>query len=289
MKLGLSLAGGGIKGVAHIGAIKALEEEDIKIDYISGTSSGSIVATLYACGYSPDEIYKIFEKYVKEINYIDFINIKKFFKNILTGKGINIDGLNSGTKIKRIINEVCSKKGIENINQIKMPIVIPAVNIKKEELYVFSNNRCLKRSKYIKYIDDINIGTAVQSSCSYPGIFSPCNSKGELLVDGGIAENLPWREIKNIGANKVLSIVFSDKQEKECCKNIFEVINKSFSILCKELSEYEWNGTDYLLNIKTDKVGLLEKSQLDYLYNEGYMQTKSNMNDIKRKLIIKLT
>ena len=60
MKLGLSLAGGGIKGFAHIGAIKALEEAGIYFDYISGTSSGSIVAMLYASGYSTDEIYDIF-------------------------------------------------------------------------------------------------------------------------------------------------------------------------------------------------------------------------------------
>ena len=57
MKLGLALSGGGIKGAAHIGVLKAFEDENIKIDYISGTSSGSIVATLYAIGYKPEEIY----------------------------------------------------------------------------------------------------------------------------------------------------------------------------------------------------------------------------------------
>ena len=62
MKLGLCLAGGGIKGAAHIGAIKALREAGVHFEYISGTSSGSIVATLYACGYSTDEIYVAFKK-----------------------------------------------------------------------------------------------------------------------------------------------------------------------------------------------------------------------------------
>ena len=80
MKLGLCLSGGGIKGVAHIGAIKALEEKGIKFDYVSGTSSGSIIATLYACGFTTDEMYKIFTKYAKSIRYIDFENIKRFFK-----------------------------------------------------------------------------------------------------------------------------------------------------------------------------------------------------------------
>ncbi len=285
MKLGLSLAGGGIKGVSHIGAIKALEEENIKFDYISGTSSGSIVASLYACGYNSDEIYEIFKKYAKEIHYIDFENIKRVVKNFVKGNGIIIDGLNSGTKIQKLINEMCAKKGVNNINQINMPIIIPAVNIKNEELYVFSNKAFERKQKDIRYINDIDIGTAVQASCSYPGIFSPCDFKGNLLIDGGIAENLPWRETKNAGADKVLSIVFRTKGQK-CCTSIFEVLNKSFSILCHELYKYEWDGTDYLLEIQEPSVGLLDKSKMQLLYNEGYIQTKTKINDIKQKLNI---
>ena len=72
MKKGLCLAGGGVKGAAHIGAIKALEEANIKFDCVGGTSSGSIVACLYACGFSADEMYKIFKKYCKKIKYFIF-------------------------------------------------------------------------------------------------------------------------------------------------------------------------------------------------------------------------
>ena len=280
MKLGLSLAGGGIKGVAHIGALKAFEEKNIHFDYLSGTSSGSIVATLYACGYTPDEMYEIFKKYVKQIHYIDFVNIIRFFKNIFTGKGIIIDGLNSGTKIKKLVNEVCNEKGIYNINQIKVPLLIPAVNILNEKLYIFSNVKYKSQDKDIKYINDIDIGTAVQASCSYPGIFSPTVVNQELFVDGGITENLPWREAKNIGADKIVSIVFKDKEPKKCCENIIQILTKSFSILCKELSKYEWDGTDYLLEIESRHVGLLEKSKLEELYMDGYIQTKNKISEL---------
>lgn len=279
MNLGLCLSGGGIKGIAHVGAIKALEEEGVKFTYVSGTSSGSIIATLYACGFTTDEMYEIFTKYAKSIRYIDFENIKRFFKNIFTGKGIRIDGLNSGTKIKKIVNEVCIKKGISNIKEIKMPILIPAVDIYTDELCVFSNNTNKNIKSEIKYINDIDIGTAVQASCSYPGIFSPCPFKNQLFVDGGITENLPWKETKKAGANKVLSIVFEDKEPKNCCNNIFEIINKSFSLLCKELAHYEWDGTDYLLKIETNRVGLLEKSKMQELYEEGYIQTKKMLQN----------
>lgn len=67
MSLGLVLSGGGVKGAAHIGVLKALEEEKIKFNFISGTSSGSIVAGLYVSGYKPEEIYEIFKKYCKQI------------------------------------------------------------------------------------------------------------------------------------------------------------------------------------------------------------------------------
>lgn len=82
MRLGLSLAGGGVKGAAHIGVLKAFEERNIKIDYISGTSSGSIVSTLYAVGYKADEIYEIFKKYCGQINYISISNIFKLIARI---------------------------------------------------------------------------------------------------------------------------------------------------------------------------------------------------------------
>lgn len=116
------------------------------------------------------------------------------------------------------------------------------------------------------------------------GIFSPCRYNEDLLIDGGIAENLPWRETKRAGADKVLSIVFTSKSPKSCCSNIYEVVNKSFSILCHELYRYEWDGTDYLLEIKLPNMGLLDKKMIKFLYNEGYQQTLMGVRKIKEKL-----
>ena len=278
MKLGLCLAGGGIKGAAHIGAIKALKEAGIHFDYISGTSSGSIVATLYACGYTTDEIYNAFKRYAKKIGYWDFQNICNIGKNFVKTGKIKLMGLNSGKSIYNFAHELCGEKGIYNINQIKRNLVIPTVNIHTEELYVFHSGEQIKNDSNIKYINNVDVAIAVQASCSYPGVFCPCEYKNTLLVDGGVLENLPWRETKRIGADKVLSIVFvKDKEEKKCCNNVIQVLDKSFGILCHELAHYEWDGTDYLLEIKSKDVGLLDWEKIDELYEQGYIQTKTKI------------
>lgn len=115
----------------------------------------------------------------------------------------------------------------------------------------------------------------------FHGVFSPCDYNGKLLVDGGIAENIPWRETKNAGADKVISIVFKDKYQKNVCKNIIQIANHSISVICKELAKYEWDGSDYLLTIETEGVGLLEKKKMQELYYEGYRQTKEYLKNIK--------
>ena len=83
MSLAVCLAGGGVKGAAHIGVLKAIEEENLEYDYITGTSSGSIVASLNAMGYNSDEIYKLFKKYSKKIRCIDFKNVMNFLVVLL--------------------------------------------------------------------------------------------------------------------------------------------------------------------------------------------------------------
>ena len=275
MKLGLSLAGGGVKGAAHIGVLKAFEEKNIKIDYISGTSSGSIVSTLYAIGYTPDEIYDIFKKYCKEINYISVGNIFKLIGGLIFKKKILIQGLNNGDKIEKLMTNLCIKKGIKNINQIKMPLVIPSVNLHNGEVYVFSSLQT--RGTYndkTKYINDIDIAKAVRASCSYPGVFSPCKYKDIELIDGGIRENVPWKETKLMGADKVISVVFEEELKKDDYINIIEVVMSAIGILSHELSNYELIGADELIRIKTSHMSLLDSSKIDYLYKLGYNTAK---------------
>ena len=161
MKLGLALAGGGVKGAAHIGVLKALEENGIHVDAIGGTSIGSIVAALYSMGYSPDVMLEIFKLSSKEIMKTDASHFANNFKNYrrLLGSGIL-----SGESIEEIIKQCARERNIESINDIEMPLVIPTVDITKSKKYVFTN-RDLEGDYYIK---EGLIEKAVRASASYP-------------------------------------------------------------------------------------------------------------------------
>ena len=283
MKIGICFAGGGIKGVAHIGVLKALEEENINFDYVAGASSGSIIATLYSVGYKADEIYEIFKKYNKKINYFEIKNIFKLIYGILIKRKIIITGLNSGEKIEKLINKELIKKNINNINQINKKLLIPSVNLIDGKIFIFSSikNREIYSDKII-YNNDISIGKAVRASCSYPGVFEPMPFENNYLIDGGIRENVPWKELKENGADKVISVVFQNEIEEKQKINIIDSISNSIELLCHELSNYELEGADYLLKIKTKNISLLDKSKIKYLYQLGYIEAKGKINEIKK-------
>lgn len=161
MKIGLALAGGGVKGAAHIGAIKALEENGIKIDAIAGTSIGSIVASLYAMGYTTDKMLEIFKYFAKEIVRTD---PKYFAGNLKKSKRLLGYGLLSGENTEIAVKECAKQKDIKHIKDIRMPISIPTVDIVESKKYVFTNADI--EEDY--YINEALIEKAVRASCSYP-------------------------------------------------------------------------------------------------------------------------
>ena len=269
MKFGLCLSGGGIKGAAHIGVIKALEESNVKIDMISGASSGSIVATLYAAGYKPCEIYEFFKQYAKDIRYVDLKNIVKLTFGLIIKNEITITGLTAGKKLEEYVKKMCLKKGIVNIRDVNFPLYISCVDLKNGSTYIFTNTKCVSKDDLV-LVNDIDIALAVRASCSYPGVFEPVKWNNTELIDGGIRENVPWKVMKNCGADEVMTVVFKGKGEKNCCQNLINVVDCSLGYLNNELFKYEINGCDKVLTIETSDVGLLDLNKVDELYEEGY-------------------
>ena len=277
MKIGLALAGGGVRGFAHAGALKALEEKNIKIDVIGGTSSGSIVATLYAMGISPYHIYILAKKYAKEIINLGGIPIIPEIGNFIINKKITINGLNTGESIETFLNVIAKKKGINKISDIKIPLIVPSVDISESQKYIFAS--IVPNTNNENYITDAPIGTAVRASCSFPVVFSPCEYEGHLFMDGGILDNMPAQEIKKYGVDKIIAIKFDSAQVNKD-SNIMDIGMKVLDIIGNKISEESLSSSDVVLTIPTDGTGLLDVDNLDLCYKEGYNTVMKNIEKI---------
>ena len=285
MKIGLALSGGGIRGIAHAGVLKAFEENNIKIDIIGGTSSGSLIATLYALGYSPLYIFFLFKKYAKEIISIDSNTIIKSVGGLIKNKKLSVIGFNKGESIEREYNELAKRKGATKISDIKMPIVIPSVDINKSKEYVFTNIIPKENKDNITYITEIPIGSAVRASSSFPGIFCPCKYKGYSFLDGGILDNIPVKEVKKQGADSVIAVNCKTDEIDEK-SNLMDITLRTIDIMGNEKSQKSLDLSDYVLTIQTGKTGLLDIDKLDKCYKFGYEFTCSKIDEIKEKLNI---
>lgn len=280
MGIGIVLAGGGIRGIAHVGVLKALEDNNIQIDAIAGTSAGSIVATLYAMGYTPNYIYLLFKKYAKDIINIrskPIINgITKFIRN----KKIGITGLNDGIMLEKIYNEISRKKGFKYIGDIRMPLVISAVDVGEAREYIFTN--CASRNdRNDYYITEIEIGKAVRASSSFPAVFCPCEFKNHLFMDGGVLDNLPVEELKRVYNGKIMSVNFeADSVEKNY--DLMDFVMKTLDIAGNKLSEKSLNLSDFVLTVPTDRTGLLDIKKMDKCFDFGYKTAIKNIDKINK-------
>lgn len=282
MKIGIALSGGGIRGIAHAGALQALIKNGIQIDMIGGTSAGSMVASLFAMGYSPEDIYMLFRKNARKIigaNSYPIISGIRAFMNREQG----IHSFRNGEGIEHIYNQLAKKKGIQSINQVKMPLVIPTVDIMESKEYIFTNQVPSEEIDKSKYITDITIGKAVRASSSFPAVFNLCNVKKHAFMDGGALNNVPVNEVRKQGADKVIAIKFdADKIDEK--SNMMDIVMKTIDIMGNKISEGDLENSDFVLNIYTDKVGLLDIQKLDKCFEYGYEAVIKNLDEIKEKI-----
>lgn len=280
MKLGLALSGGGIRGIAHAGVLKALEDNNIKVDIIGGCSSGSLIASLYAIGYSPYYIYTLFKKYSSQIVQINATPFLTGISGFMRNKNVKLKGLKTGQSIEKIYNELSAKKGIKVLSDIKMPLVITTVDLLTSQEYILTN-KIPQETESQQYITDISVGKAVRSSSSFPAIFCPCEFDKHLFMDGGVLDNVPVCEVKKQGADKVIAVNFvSDPLDSK--SNVMDIIMKTIDIMGNKISEDCLSQSDYIITVPTDKTGLLDVQKLDMCYKFGYKAVMSNIEEIKR-------
>lgn len=284
MKLGIALSGGGIRGIAHAGVLKALEEENIKIDIIGGTSAGSIIASLYAIGFSPDEIYDNFSKNSSKIIGNNKFGFFQGIKHIIQQSKV-YSGFRNGKSLEEVVEKLAFSKKIENINEIKMPLVIPTVDIMDSKEYVFTNYIPTEKDniKRINYINNIKIGEAIRASSSFPAVFDICNIDSHSFIDGGALDNIPVSEVKKQGADIVIAIKFKGENISKK-SNIFDVVMKTIDIMGNRIIEEELNKSDYILEINLESIGMFDINKIEKCFEIGYESMKNKLDELKEIL-----
>lgn len=286
--VGLVLSGGGAKGCTHIGVIKALEEHNIPIDYVVGTSIGSIIGALYSMGYTPEEMAELItsedfqtwqkgridEKdlfYFKEDDpspeFVSFnINLKDSltFKPEIPNSFIAPDQMNQATMyLFAQANTVC--KG--NFDSLFIPFRCIATNLTEKREYVHKNG---------------DLGDAVKSSMAFPFVFKPVRINGQLLVDGGIYNNFPLDVMKNdFNADYIIGCNVGDGPTSTQEDDPISLLENL--IIQNNISELpEENGMILRFNYKD--VGLLDFHQAKKLIQIGYDSTIAHIDEIKQKI-----
>ena len=277
MRIGLALSGGGIKGTAHIGAIKAFEENQIEISAVTGTSIGSIITVLVAMGYTADQMLDLFNYFAKDIFRAE---PRSLMSNIKNSKRLLGYGALSGETIENVIDECAKYKGLYNITDIKMPIAISSVDIVNCKKHVFTN-RIVKNDE--KYINNISIGKAVRASCSFPGLFAPCEFENYKFVDGGILDNVPVEELEKLKVDKKIAIKFPPDLTDNP-KSAYDVAFKAIDVMFNEKDERAVKECDYVINVKIPSGNVFNVKKIKDCYNKGYIETVSNIKNIKEIL-----
>lgn len=283
MSLGVALAGGGLKGLAHIGALKALEELGIKIDYLSGTSSGSIFATFYAMGYSAEEI-----KTRTLENYKVLTNIKKkpIFKagyTYLTTGTAQISGLIDGANIENLVKNVSKDRNITNMNQLEIPYAICTVDTISTKECIFLSKKYDLQDDDIDYIYDAPIATATRASMSFPGVYTPCDYGKYNFIDGGTKDNLPIKVLKDMGADKTLALSFRiDDYVPE--NDVLAILLRTVDIFSLKDVRRAQKEADLAIEIDARGASLLEIDDADKLVQTGYQTIMDRKDEILKLL-----
>ncbi len=197
-RVGLALAGGFARGIAHIGVLRVLEEEQIPIHCISGTSVGALIAAAYASGTT---LYEM-EKQGRITKFTDF------------GRWtLSRLGLASNQKLEEFMARFNIVKKFEDL---KIPMSVAATDLGGGKTVYFTRG-------------DLNI--AVRASCAYPGLFLPITVDGKMMVDGFVTEPVPVEGARNLGADIVIAVYLSTSASTAKPKSFFDVIGRAFSIV----------------------------------------------------------
>ncbi|HNP75425.1 MAG TPA: patatin-like phospholipase family protein [bacterium] len=223
-KIGLALGSGGSRGLAHIGVIKALEENNIPIDFVAGSSIGTMVGGFYAAGLS-----------IKEIEKIALSTTWRRVFSVLFDPHLK-QGLIGGEKLKTFIEDYINGKKFEDC---KIPFVAVATDLKTGEVVVLNKGE---------------MAQAIRASVSIPLVFKPVKINGRILADGGLSAPVPVEIARNMGADIVIAVNL-DKHycDEERETGWYDIANDSLNILRHHLALSNVANADIVIEINVGK------------------------------------
>lgn len=239
-KLGLALGGGAALGAAHIGVLKALDELDIQPDYLAGTSVGAMVGAMYAFGKSWPEIRELAE----DLEWFD-----------ISGLTLSRYGLLSNEKMANLLEKVIGEQTFDRAN---IPLAIVATDIAKGEKVILREGE---------------VAPAVMASTCIPGIFVPVEYEDEMLVDGGIVENVPISPLQDMGAEVIIGVDLNAKHAFEKPGNIVEVLINAFHFTLITASQASYQEADLVIQPDLGEFSRTDPNQTEGLMEAGYKET----------------
>ena len=280
-KIGLVLSGGGAKGFAHIGVLKALEKAGVKIDYIGGTSMGAVVGGLYASGYSATQIDSIFYNTNFDELLQDYIprSSKSFyekrndelyaislpFHKLKIGIPIALSkGMYNYSLLSKLTHKV---RYIKDFDKLPIPFLCVATDIEKGEPVIL-------RSGYL--------AQAMLASSAFPSLFSPVEIDGRLLIDGGVINNYPVEEVRNMGADIIIGVdVQDDLKDRKSLNDATRILVQITNLdMIKSMQEKK-KITDIYIKPDISNYGVISFNEGQKIVKKGEEATMLELEKLK--------
>lgn len=281
--IGLALSGGGARGLAHIGVLRVLEELRIPVDRIAGTSMGSVVGALYSLGYSPNEIEALLvnerwsrladdkiprrdQVYRRKID--DRRYIADFEMGFRSGKFRFPSGLVSGQNLSVFLqSQFLPMYPVSDFSKLPIPFRAVATDAETGNAVVLSSG---------------NLADAVRASAAIPGLFSPVELNGKLLIDGATANNLPVNIVRNMGADVVIAVDISTPlSKKEELQSFVDVTDQSNNILIRKFTQQELGSADVAIVPNLEEFGTMSYDEGEAIVARGEEKTRMLASALK--------
>jgi NTE family protein len=252
-RIALVLGGGGARGFAHVGAIRALEEAGVPVSLVVGTSVGSLVGALYA----NDPSALSLERATQGLGLDDFFD---FSLGPFLGRGL---GLAAGERLEGFVR---GRVGGARIEQLRTPYAAVATDLGTGEAVV---------------LRDGDVARAVRASCAVPGVFEPVEREGRLLVDGSVARTLPVRTARELGADVVIAVDVSAIAGETRPRSFVEVFLRAVDLAAHAEVAQARRDADVLVSPAVGAVGFLEFDRKGDAMAAGYEAARAALPRIR--------